>query len=219
MSRYVSNSSPPFIFYDLLQNQNPLDVLVSFLTVTTQPIIIFIIIIIILLWEYFTPALADGFPLEFEWQQIFSTLQDTAVVWMVSTRPLISKSSSLFINSLVIKLCAEITTGITVTLVFRWFFSSLARSRYLCLVWLSFSFKLWSTGTGKYTNRQQVFFLVVWLRLGDPFVSQNPREFCASPSNSLMSHTGHSLAGASYPSAEMQLLYSTPAADLAIHIG
>ena len=28
----------------------------------------------------------------------------------------------------------------------------------------------------------QSLFLVIWLRLGDPFVSQNPREFCASHS-------------------------------------
>ena len=31
-----------------------------------------IIIIIIIIWEFFTPALADGFSLEFEWQQVTS---------------------------------------------------------------------------------------------------------------------------------------------------
>ena len=33
-------------------------------------IIIIIIIIILLLWEFFTQALADGLPLELEWQQV-----------------------------------------------------------------------------------------------------------------------------------------------------
>ena len=36
-----------------------------------------IIIIIILFGEFFTPALADGLSMEFEWQQISSSLQDS----------------------------------------------------------------------------------------------------------------------------------------------
>ena len=36
------------------------------------------IIIIIILWEFFTPALAKGFSLEFEWQQVSSSLQDSS---------------------------------------------------------------------------------------------------------------------------------------------
>ena len=36
-----------------------------------------IIIIIILLWEFFTPALTDGFSLEFEWQLVSLSLQDS----------------------------------------------------------------------------------------------------------------------------------------------
>ena len=66
--------------------------------------LIIIIIIIILFWEFFTPALTDSFSLEFEWQPVSSSLQGSsqygeyylsnAVVWMVSTHPLISKSSS-----------------------------------------------------------------------------------------------------------------------------
>ena len=32
-----------------------------------QVVILFISIIILLFCEFFTPALADGFPLEFEW--------------------------------------------------------------------------------------------------------------------------------------------------------
>ena len=37
-----------------------------------------IFIIILLLWKFFTPALADGPSLEFEWQQVFSSLQDSS---------------------------------------------------------------------------------------------------------------------------------------------
>ena len=37
-----------------------------------------IIIIIITPLEIFTPVLTDGFSLEFEWQQVFSSLQDSS---------------------------------------------------------------------------------------------------------------------------------------------
>ena len=69
------------------------------------------------------------------------------IVWMVSTRLLISMSFRSCTNPLIIIPRALIITGITVALMFPNFFSSLARSR-----------------------------------LGDPFVSQNPREVCASHS-------------------------------------
>ena len=36
------------------------------------------IIIIFLFWEFFTPALGDGFSLEFEWQQVSSSVQDSS---------------------------------------------------------------------------------------------------------------------------------------------
>ena len=41
-------------------------------------IIIIIIIIIITPLEFFTSALADGFSLKFEWQQVSSSLQDSS---------------------------------------------------------------------------------------------------------------------------------------------
>ena len=46
-------------------------------------IIIIIIIIIIYSLEFFTSVLADGLSLEFEWQQVFSSLQDS-VFWLFS---------------------------------------------------------------------------------------------------------------------------------------
>ena len=37
-----------------------------------------IIIIILLLWEFFAIALADGFSLEFKWQEVSLSLQDSS---------------------------------------------------------------------------------------------------------------------------------------------
>ena len=102
------------------------------------------------------------------------------VVWMVSTRPPISKSSSLSNNSLVTMPCDPVTNSITVTFIFHSFFSSLAKPRYLFLFSLPFSFTLWSARTTKSTIRQLLCFcgqplgLVVWPRLDEPIVSQNP---------------------------------------------
>ena len=56
---------------------------------------------------------------------------NTAVVWMVSTWPPSSKSSSPFNNVLVTVPKAPITIGIFVTFMFLSFFNSLTRSRYL----------------------------------------------------------------------------------------
>ena len=112
------------------------------------------------------------------------------IVWMVFTRLRISNSSSPSINPLVTVPSAPITIGITVTFIFHSFFSSLVRSMYLPFFMLSFSFTLWSAGTAKSIIRQVLSFffffffffdhLVVWLRLSDPLVSQNSREFWAS---------------------------------------
>ena len=106
---------------------------------------------------------------------------------MVSTRPLISKSSSPFNNPMVTVARTPITVGIIVTFMFHYFFHSLARSWYLSFFSLSFNFTLWSAGTAKSTIVKVLFVVVVvvddddddynyyykvWssgLRLGDPF--------------------------------------------------
>ena len=65
--------------------------------------------------------LADGFSLEFEWQQVSRTrlrilaVLSNAVIWIVSTRPPTSKSSRSFNNPLVIVPKAPITIGTIVT--------------------------------------------------------------------------------------------------------
>ena len=106
-------------------------------------IIIFIIIIIIYSLEFFTSALADCF----HWslsdskspqvsRSLLSILAvlNNVVVWMVSTRPPTSKSSSPFSNPLVTIPNAPITIGIIVTCMFHRFFNSLARSRYFIII-------------------------------------------------------------------------------------
>ena len=64
---------------------------------------------------------------------------NNAVVWMVSTCPLISKSSSPFTNPLGIGPSASITIDITVTFVFHSFFLVLKQS---LDIYLSFCFLL-----------------------------------------------------------------------------
>ena len=87
--------------------------------------------------------------MKFEWQQtpqvsgtLLSILADlkNRVVWMVSTRPFISKSSNPFINPLGTIPRALITISKNVTFIFHRFFNSLARSRYLSFFSFSFNF-------------------------------------------------------------------------------
>ena len=89
-----------------------------------------------------------------------------AVVWIVSTRPLTSKSSRPFNNPLVTVPNAPITIGTIVTFMFHSFFNSLARSRYLSFFSLSFRFILWSAGTSKSTILQFLFLLLIIMRSG-----------------------------------------------------
>ena len=160
------------------------------------------IIIIITHWEFFSSALANGLSLEFEWQQASRTLcsiladLSNAVVWIISTRPVISNSSSPCTNLLVTVPRAPVIIGIIVTFMFHsFFFNFLTRSRYLSFFSLSFNFTLWSA---KSTIMQVLsggllflicfvfcfllFGLVVWTRLGDLCVSQNSRGVCVSNS-------------------------------------
>ena len=69
---------------------------------------------------------------------------NNAVVWIVSTLPLISEFCSPCTSPLVTVPSAPITIGITITFMFHSFFSSLARSTYLPLFLFSFSFTLLS---------------------------------------------------------------------------
>ena len=89
-SWYLSTFSLSFIF-SLLEWQNSQavkffssgsDFLAGFVSQSTGKYLLFLDnrslwkFIILLIWEFFTPALADIFSLEFEWQQVASSLQD-----------------------------------------------------------------------------------------------------------------------------------------------
>ena len=113
-----------------------------------------------------------------ESRTLLSILADinSVVVWMISTRPLISKPTLPFNNPSVTVPRAYNITGINVTFMFRIFFNSFTRIRLLSLFSLSFNFTLSSAGTAKFTILL-VFFccrllkdLVVRLRLGDGLV-------------------------------------------------
>ena len=91
---------------------------------------------------------------------------NNAVVWMVSTHPPTSKSSSPFNNPLATVTKAPITIGIIVTCMFHSFFNSLPRSRYLPFFSHSFHFILWSAGTAKSTILYVLFFLLIIIRSG-----------------------------------------------------
>ena len=122
---------------------------------------------ILLFWDFFTPSLADGFSLGFEWQQtpqvsrtLLSILADlnNAVVWMVSTSPLISKSSSSSINSVRYVPNAPITIGSIVTFTFH--FIQFSRK---ILVFISFIFTLWSAWPARSTVRLVCFFFSIFV--------------------------------------------------------
>ena len=103
-----------------------------------------------------------GSPIDLKSPQVSTTLLrilaalNNAVVWMVSTRSLIFTFSSPSVNPLV-----TVPPSLSCSIVF---FSSLARSWYLLLVTLSFSFTLWLAGTANSTIRQVLFFLLTITR-------------------------------------------------------
>ena len=135
-----------------------------------------ICIIIIYSLEFFTSTLADGLSLEFDWQQVSSSLQDSSRYSGRSqkcchldspTHPPTSKSSRPFNNPLVIVPKVPITIGTIITFMFHSFFNSLARLRYLSFFSHSFSFILWSARTAKSTIWQFLFFfLLIIIRSG-----------------------------------------------------
>ena len=105
---------------------------------------------------------------------------NNAVVWMVSTRPPTSKSSSPFSNPLVTVPNAPITIGIIVTCMFHGFFNSLAWSRYLSFFSHFFQFYSVVSRDSKVDYFASSLFLfcccwlllslVFWPGLSDPFV-------------------------------------------------
>ena len=77
---------------------------------------------------------------------------NNAFIWMFSTRPLTFKSSSPFNNPLVTVPKAPIIIGIIVIIMFHSFFSSLARSRYLILLFPFFYLQVFHTSSVFFTE-------------------------------------------------------------------
>ena len=115
---------------------------------------------------------------------------NNVVVWMVSTRPPTSKSSSPFSNPLASVPNAPVSIDIIVTCMFHSFFNSQARSRYFFSH--SFSFILWSARTAKSTILQVLFFLLIIFSSG--FLAEIKWSVCISKSHRslcvLFSRTG-----------------------------
>ena len=106
------------------------------------------------------------------------------ILWIVSICPLFSQSSSPCTNPFVTE---PRPISITVSFLFHsFFFSSLARSWYSYLFFLVFFqfYSVFARESNIYDSASSLFLLtiirsgrlVVWPRLGDPFVSQNTRE-------------------------------------------
>ena len=101
---------------------------------------------------------------------------NNAVVWMVSTCPPTSKSSSPFSNSLVTVSIAPIIIGIIVTCMFHCFFQFPSKVEVLILLFTFFHFYSVVSQDSKvdYFVTSLFFFcwllssLVFWPRLGDP---------------------------------------------------
>ena len=106
---------------------------------------------------------------------------NNAVVWVISTCPPNSKSSSPYSNLLVTVPKAPIKIGILVTSMLHSFFNSLARSRYLSFFSHSFSFILWLARTTKSTILQVLFFLLIIIRSG--LLAEIRRSVCMSKSH------------------------------------
>ena len=120
---------------------------------------------------------------------LFSLFSDhsNAVVWMVSIRHLISKSSSSCTNPLVIVPRAPIIIGITVTFMLHRFFNSLAKSRYWSFFSLSFNFTLLWLQSPQFGKFFIIIIIIIIRRSGrlaeiwwSACISKSRRSLCVS---------------------------------------
>ena len=108
-----------------------------------------------------TASLLQSLPVSRTLLSILSDLKN-GMVWMVSTRPFIFKSPSPFIYTLVTVPRAPIIIGINVPFMFRIFFSSLVRSRYLSFYSLSsYFYSLVSRGCKVHNFASTLFLLLI----------------------------------------------------------
>ena len=91
---------------------------------------------------------------------------NNVVVWMVSTRPLISKSSSPFNYPVVTVLKAPITIGIIVTFMFHCFFQFRSKVQVLILLVTFFQFYSMISQDNKVHSFTSPLFLLIIIRSG-----------------------------------------------------
>ena len=106
---------------------------------------------------FFTSVYVDGLWLKFVLLQVSSCCQDSLclnneIVWMVSTRFVVSKFFSPFFNHMMTTPKLPITVSIHVTFIFYSFLNYLARSRYSSFFSLSFNFTPWSAVPARSTT-------------------------------------------------------------------
>ena len=108
-------------------------------------------------------SLSDSKSLQVSWTLLsFLANLNNAVVWMVSTRPLISKSSSPCTNPLVTVLRATITIGITITFIFHSFFQFPSKVEVLIFLFVAFQFySVVSWDSKVYTSASSLFLLFI----------------------------------------------------------
>ena len=111
---------------------------------------------------------------------------DNAVVWMVSTCPLISKSFSPFTNPLRIVLRAPITFGVTITFLLHRFFLVLSQGQDIYLYFHFFKILLRGLLRQQSPLFSRLYFLLIITRSGHlakirwpVWISKSPQNLCA----------------------------------------
>ena len=94
------------------------------------------------------------------------SILNNGVVWMVSTRPLISKSSNPFNNPLVTVPKAPITIDIVVTFMFHSFFQFPCKIHVLIILFTSFQFYSVVSRDSKVDNFVSSLFSLIIIRSG-----------------------------------------------------
>ena len=148
----------------------------------------------LLSFEFFTSALVNGFSLEFEWQQVSSSLQDSSQYFGRSQQcySLDSLHSSSYFQ--VLQPLYQSFGDCTKCTNYNWyhhhfhvpqFFLFPSKVKVLIFLFTSFQFySMVSQDSKIYNFASSLFFfcwllpgLIIWLRSGDLFLSHNPREF------------------------------------------
>ena len=140
----------------------------------------------LLFWEFFTKTLADGFSLEFEWQQVSSGLLDSSRYSSRSQQ--CCRLDGLYISSILWRLYQELHLQvILLSISYPTIFFQFLRMVFI-IIFLFVFFQFYSVvcRDSKVHNSVRTLFcwlslcMVDWPGLDDRFVSQNPIKYCTS---------------------------------------